>query len=76
MQPASTFLIARHPELGTLWAAIDPHAHHAESAIGETRFAAYLKPFRSEDVASAALTAAGAQHFVPEQRSRGKHGDG
>jgi hypothetical protein len=54
-------LTATHPELGMLWAAVDPFVHHIEGAVRESRFAARLAPFRSEADAKAALSEAGAE---------------
>lgn len=42
-----------------LWAAIEPDTRCQAPQIAERRFAAYLKPFASEDSAIAALVAAG-----------------
>jgi hypothetical protein len=71
MQPAR-FLIGQHPDRGLLWASIDEQMHHVESAIGETRFSGYLKPFPREDAARAALRAAGAVNIEVEERPRGR----
>lgn len=57
------YITAKHPERGTLWAAVDPDCHHLEGVVAEMRFSAFLRPFRSDDDARAALTATGA---VPE----------
>jgi hypothetical protein len=67
MQPA-TFLIAHHPQRGLLWASVDATARHTGSEIAETRFGAYLKPYSCEDAARAALTAAGGDQIVVEER--------
>jgi hypothetical protein len=69
MQPPR-FLIGRHPQRGLLWTAIDPNVNYLEPRITETRFAAYLAPFRSEDEARVALIAAGAAHIEAEARKR------
>lgn len=62
------FLTAEHPEHGTLWAAIDPDAHHLDSRVAQRRFAAFLAPFRSEEEAAAALLEAGGALSVHERR--------
>jgi hypothetical protein len=69
MQPPR-FLIGRHPERGLMWAAIDCNVNYLEPRITETRFAAYLAPFRSEDDARDALIAAGAEHIEAEVRKK------
>lgn len=53
------FLTAPHPELGTLWAAIDANTHHLEGRVAQRRFSAFLAPFKSRPEAEAALIAAG-----------------
>lgn len=68
------FLTGRHPQRGLLWASVDVQMHHIDSAIGETRFASYLKPFPSEKAARQALIAAGADNIAAEERKRGKRG--
>lgn len=76
MQPPR-FLIGVLANGEQRWAAIDVDMHHVESAIGETRFGGYLKPFPSEEAARAALAAAGAskiKHERPaEKRKRWAH---
>lgn len=69
MQPPR-FLIGLLPSGEQRWAAIDPNAHHLEAEVAERRFGAYLKPFRSEDEARAALNAAGAEEIALEPRKR------
>jgi hypothetical protein len=59
------YITAKHPECGTLWAAVDPNCHHLEGKVEELRFSAFLCPFRSDDDARAALTAAGALVEAP-----------
>lgn len=59
MKKPSNLITATHPELGTLWAAVDPSAHHVEGGVRESRFGARLAPFRSREEAVAALTSAG-----------------
>lgn len=58
------------------WAAIDVNLHHIDSAIGETRFGGYLKPFPSEEAARAALTAAGAVNIEAEAGRRDRRRNG
>lgn len=55
----SRFVTASHPARGTLWAAIDEHAHHLTGQVAERRFNAFLAPFRSRADAEAALVSAG-----------------
>jgi hypothetical protein len=64
------FLIGRHPERGLLWAAIDGNVNYLEPRITETRFAAYLAPYTTEEAAHDALLAAGADHMQAEVRKR------
>lgn len=59
MKVKARFVTAAHPELGTIWASIDPETHYTEGRIAERRFAAFLSPFRSQAAAEAALIAAG-----------------
>jgi hypothetical protein len=66
MMARPKFLTGRHDQRGLLWAAIDPDARYAEAAIGERRFAAYLKPFPDEDSAKQALLDAGAKWIEAE----------
>ena len=67
-----SFLIGRLPSGRHLWAVIDPGARFLEAAIGESRFAAYLKPFVDEPSAREAL--AGAEHLEPEMGRRRRRG--
>ena len=60
MAKSANLIAARHPEVGQLFAAVDPAARYCESKVAKMRFAALLTPFRSEADALAALTAAGA----------------
>ncbi len=60
MTKAARYVIGEHPQLGRLWAAIDPAAHHVEGRVAERRFSAFLAPFKSHEEAVAALLAAGA----------------
>lgn len=48
-----------HPHRGSLFAAIDPKAHHVEGRLAERRFSAFLSPFRCEGEALSALAKAG-----------------
>lgn len=57
---ASRFLAGQHPELGTVYAAIDPEARFTTPAVRPSRFAASLAPFCCEEAARAALKGAGA----------------
>ncbi len=68
------FLTGHHPHRGLLWASIDLNMHHIGSAIGETRFASYLKPFPSEEAAREALHYAGAYNVEvePGKKRRGR----
>jgi hypothetical protein len=54
------YINAKHPERGTLWAAVDPNCHHLDGKVEELRFSAFLCPFRSDDEVRTALVAAGA----------------
>lgn len=65
----SRYLTGQHPELGTLYAAIDERAHHVAGAIAPRRFGAFLSPFQSKNEAEAALAAAGAD---PDTIGEGK----
>lgn len=71
---ASRFLIAEHPKHGTLWAAIDPEAHHVGAAVAERRFSAYCSPFRDEDSARTALVDAGCDCATVQLEGRRKRG--
>jgi hypothetical protein len=51
----SRYLTSHHPERGTLYAAFDPAVLHVAGAVAESRFAARLAPFKSEEEAKAAL---------------------
>jgi hypothetical protein len=51
---------AAHPVRGTVWAMVDPSAHHVAGKVADLKFSARLAPFRSEADALAALAAAGA----------------
>lgn len=53
-------ITGRHPELGLMYAAIDPDVRFVEPAVRASKLGARLAPFRSEDEARAALEAAGA----------------
>jgi hypothetical protein len=58
---AKTSIIAGKPHARvTLFAAVDPAAHHVEAKVGETRFAALLTLFRTDAEARTALIAAAA----------------
>lgn len=59
MKVKSRFVTATHPDLGMLWAAVDPETHHTEGRVAERRFAAFLSPFKSRSEAEAALIASG-----------------
>ena len=59
MAKRSNLLTASHPDLGTLWAAVDPAVHPIESGVRSSRFAARLAPFKSHADADAALIVAG-----------------
>lgn len=47
-------------EGGKLFAAVDPAAHHVEGEVSKTKLSAWLRPFKTNSDASAALIAAGA----------------
>jgi hypothetical protein len=64
------FLIGRHPARGLLWVAVDPKVNFLEPQITESRFAAYLAPYTSEEAAREALIAAGAVNIEAEQGKR------
>lgn len=53
-------LVARHPELGPLFAAFDCDVHHVEPELAAMRFAARLRPYQSREAATSALLATGA----------------
>lgn len=53
-------LVAYHQEGGRLFAAFDPQVHHVQPGVQDSRFAAFLAPFRSREEAETALVAAGA----------------
>ncbi len=53
-------LVGTHAELGDLYAAFDPEAHHVEPGVRTSRFAARLAPFRTRDEAERALIEEGA----------------
>lgn len=64
----STFVLAGNlDDGGPIFAAWDPCAQHVEPGLRNSRFAAFLAPFRTREEAERALIAAGA---VIEQ-----HGD-
>lgn len=63
-------LTATHAELGDLYAAWDPSAHHVEPGVRTSRFGAGLAPFRSREEAELALIAEGAVL----QSAGGSHG--
>jgi hypothetical protein len=54
-------LSGSHPDRGTLYACVDPTAHHCSPAVRDMRLAAQLAPFTSEDAALTALKEAGAE---------------
>ena len=60
-RPDTRIITAEHPKLGTLYAAIDPRAHHVVGRVAGRRFGAFLAPFPDEALAKAALNAAGAE---------------
>jgi hypothetical protein len=64
---AEMVLTANGPK-GPLFAAVVPTARFVEAAVADRRFGALLKPFRSDDDARAALTAAGGQNIRKEQK--------
>jgi hypothetical protein len=70
MLPPPKFLTGKHPQRGLLWAAIDGNVNYLEPRITETRFAAYLAPFASEEAAREALSRAGAVNIEAEVRKR------
>ena len=59
MAKPDKFVTATHPELGTMWACVEPTAVYPVGQVAERRFAAFLTPFRSRADAVAALRAAG-----------------
>ena len=71
MQPPK-FLVGKQPNGGLLWASVDPNVNYLEPRLTESRFAAYLAPFTSEDAARAAMRDPGAKQIEIEERSRGK----
>lgn len=54
-------IIARHPELGPMFAAIDPMARFTTPSVSPSKLSAHLAPFPDENAASIALEAAGAR---------------
>ena len=70
MQQSTQFLIGKLVNGSERWAAFDGSFHYHESRIGERRFEAYLAPYRDEDSARKALTAAGAVSVEAEQGQR------
>lgn len=66
------FLIGVHGTRGRLWACIAQS--NVEPAVAETRFGAYLRPFRSEADARAALEAAQCDSIAAEVRKRKRRG--
>jgi hypothetical protein len=60
----------------TLWAGIDPDAHHLAGRVCERKFTAFLAPFRTEEDALAALLEAGGvldtDSPTASRRNRGK----
>lgn len=59
--PNPTVVHAKHPTLGTIFAAVDSAVRFTPPRIGDTRFGAVLTPFATEEAARAALRAAGAE---------------
>ena len=56
-----TVVLCRKDRHGrTLWAGVDPSAHHVTGEVRDSRFAARLAPFRSLEEADGALSVAGA----------------
>lgn len=55
------FLTGHHPELGAMWAAINPEARFVPPELKPSRFAATLSPYRTREAALAALSEAGAR---------------
>ena len=72
---APRFLTGRCPS-GLLWAAIDANVNYLQPRIAESRFAAYLAPYRSEEAARAALIEACADpdSISAEERKRARRG--
>ena len=73
MQPPH-FFTGKLPEGALLWAAVDANVNYLEPRTAETRFAAYLAPYRNEEAARQALLAAGVDPatIALEQRRRNK----
>ena len=59
-QALRNYVHGHHSELGDLFAAFDPAAHHVEPGVRSSRFAARLAPFRSREEAERALIEEGA----------------
>ena len=59
-QDGRNYLRGAHAELGDLFAAFDPTAHHVEPGVRSSRFAARLAPFRTREEAEQALIVEGA----------------
>lgn len=57
---SARYVIGDHVERGRLYAAFDPLAHHVDPGVRDSRFSAFLAPYRSQEDAEAALIAAGA----------------
>jgi hypothetical protein len=57
---ASNVLTGRHPELGRVWAAVDPKVRFTAPGLRATRLGALLAPFPNRSDAIAAMMTAGA----------------
>lgn len=51
---------AQHPTIGWIFVAWDTATHHIEGAVQQSRFAARLSPYRTQEAALGALEKAGA----------------
>jgi hypothetical protein len=58
--PDPSIIEAVHPQLGAMFACVDPDARFCRSAISQLKFAARLTPFRNRAAAVEALLEAGA----------------
>jgi hypothetical protein len=58
--PRPTMIEADHPQLGRLFAAVDPSVRFVTGRVEGSRFAALLAPFQTAEAARAALAEAGA----------------
>lgn len=70
------FLTGKTQNSALLWAAYDPDAICTAPAVCDRRFAAYVAPHKSQDLARAALIDAGCEpaSIIPEPERGRKRG--